>query len=229
MPASADGSDLYLSSGTWSLLGFESKAPVTGPEALAAGVSNERMGDGRYRPLKSCLGLWLLEQTMLSFPSRPKSRAGWTKLIATAARSRPPIVLLDVADSALFNPPDMRAAIDAQLKRHGGTPPRDLTGYVRLIGDSLACGHADAARTIARLAGRKFKRILIVGGGSKNRLLCQATADAAGLAVVSFSLEGAAVGNIASQLIALGAVPDLAAFRRHFAANLKQTVYQPRN
>jgi rhamnulokinase len=229
MPAAADGSDLYLSSGTWSLLGFESKTPVTGPAALAARVSNERMGDGRYRPLKSCLGLWLLEQTMLSFPSRPKNRAGWTKLIAVAAHASQPAVLLDVTDASLFNPSNMRAAIDAQLKKRGGSPPRDLTGYVRLIGDSLGRGHAEAVRTFERLTGRKFKRILIVGGGSKNRLLCQATADAAVLPVVSFSLEGAAVGNIASQLMALGAVPDLGTFRRHLAAGLKQTVYQPRN
>ena len=229
MPAAADGSDLYLSSGTWSLLGFESRTPVTGGDALAARVSNERMGDGRYRPLKSCLGLWLLEQTMLSFSLRPKNRAGWTKLIAAAARAPRPPVLLDVTDASLFNPPNMRAAIDAQLKKRGSKSPRDLTGYVRLIGDSLGRGHAEAARTFERLTGRRFKRILIVGGGSKNRLLCQATADAAGLPVVSFSLEGAAVGNIASQLIALGAVPDLATFRRHLAAGLKQTVYQPRS
>lgn len=229
MPAAADGSDLCLSSGTWSLLGFESQTPVIGPAALAARVSNERMGDGRYRPLKSCLGLWLLEQTMLSFPSRPKNRAGWTKLIAAATRAPRPAILLDVTDASLFNPSSMRTAIDAQLRQRGGKPPRDLAGYMRLIGDSLGRGHADAGRTFERLTGRKFNRILIVGGGSKNRLLCQATADAAGLPVVSFSLEGAAVGNIASQLMALGAVPDLVTFRRHLAAGLKQTVYQPRN
>ena len=78
------------------------------------------------------------------------------------------------------------------------------------------------------MTGRKFRRILIVGGGSKNRLMCQATADAAGIPVVSFSLEGTAVGNLASQLVALGMVKDLATFRRHLGGNLKQTVYTPR-
>ena len=77
------------------------------------------------------------------------------------------------------------------------------------------------------MTGRKFRRILIVGGGSKNRLLCQATADAAGIPVVSFNLEGTAVGNLANQLVALGAVKDLATFRRHLAGNLKQKVYAP--
>jgi rhamnulokinase len=83
-------------------------------------------------------------------------------------------------------------------------------------------------RAFEKMAGKKFKRLLIVGGGSKNRLLCQATADAAGLPVVSFALEGTAVGNLASQLIALGAVKNLATFRAHLGAGLKQTTYAPR-
>jgi len=228
MPARADGSDLYLSSGTWSLLGFESPVPVVGPGALEARVSNERMGDGRYRPLKSCLGLWLLEQTLPSFASRPRTAAAWRTLVASAARAPRPRLLLDVTDPSLFNPPGMRAAIDAQLRRNSGKPPRDLAGYVRLICDSLGRGHADAVRAFEGLTGRRFGRILMVGGGSRNRLLCQATADASGLPVVSLALEGAAVGNIASQLVALGAVRDLATFRRHLASGLRSTNYQPR-
>lgn len=229
MPAAADGSDLYLSSGTWSLLGFESDTPVLGEAARAARVSNERMGDGRYRPLRSSLGLWLLEQTLPAFSARPSSAAQWKKLIAAAERAPAPTRLIDVTDAALFNPPDMRAAIDAQLKKSGARPPRDLAGYVRLICDSLGRGHADAVKSFEQLSGRTFKRILIVGGGSKNRLLCQATADACGLPVVSYSLEGTAVGNIASQLIGLGVVRDIQAFRAHLARQLEATVYTPRS
>jgi len=228
MPAAADGSDLYLSSGTWSLLGFESDTPVLGEAARAARVSNERMGDGRYRPLRSCLGLWLLEQTLPAFAARPANAAQWRKLIALAEKAPAPARLLDVTDTALFNPPDMRAAIDAQLKRAGARPPRDLAGYVRLICDSLGRGHADAVRSFEELSGRQFRRILIVGGGSKNRLLCQATADASGLPVVSYALEGTAVGNVANQLIGLGVVRDIRAFRAHLARQLAATVYTPR-
>jgi rhamnulokinase len=78
-----------------------------------------------------------------------------------------------------------------------------------------------------RMTGKTFQRILMVGGGSKNRLLCQATADAAGIPVVSFNLEGTAVGNIASQLIALGAVKNLTTFRGHLGASLKKKIYTP--
>ncbi len=227
MPAAPDGTDLFLSSGTWSLVGFESETPVLGAEALAARISNERIGDGRYRPLTNVIGLWMLEGTLKDFASRPNNDREWNALITAAAKRPAPARLLDVADPAFANPPSMRAAIDRQLKKFRVTPPRDLAGYVRLICDSLGRGHAEAMRNFERMTGRRFKRILIVGGGSKNRLLCQATADAAGVPVVSFALEGTAVGNLASQFIALGAVKDLTTFRRHLGAGLKQTVYAP--
>ena len=228
MPASPDGTDLFLSSGTWSLVGFESDQPILGAEALAARISNERIGDGRYRPLTNVIGLWLLEGTMKDFASRPSDDRAWAALIAAAEKLPAPAALLDVTDPAFTNPASMKAAIDAQLKRRKLSAPKNLAAYTRLICDSLGRGHADAMRAFEKMAGKKFKRILIVGGGSKNRLLCQATADAAGIPVVSFALEGTAVGNLASQLIALKAVKDLPTFRRHLAANLKQTVYGPR-
>ncbi|MFA6287314.1 MAG: rhamnulokinase family protein [Opitutaceae bacterium] len=228
MPASPDGTDLFLSSGTWSLVGFESDTPVLGAEALAARIANERIGDGRYRPLTNVIGLWLLEGTFKDFASRPTNNAGWAKLIAAAEKLPAPAALLDVTDPALTNPKSMKATIDAQLKRRKLRAPRDLAGYVRLICDSLGQGHANAMRAFERLANRKFNRILIVGGGSKNRLLCQATADACGVPVVSFALEGTAVGNLASQLISLGSVKDLKTFRTLLGKSLKQTVYAPR-
>ncbi len=227
MPADPAGGDLYISAGTWSLVGFESDQPVLGPGALAARISNERTGDGRYHPLTNIIGLWLLEQTLKESASRPRNDTGWAALIKAAEKLPSPPVLLDLTDPAFANPTSMRAAIDAQLARKKAVRPRNLAGYTRLICDSLGRGHADAVRAFERLAERKFNRILIVGGGSKNRLLCQATANATGLPVVSFALEGTAVGNLASQLIALGAVKDLTTFRALLARDIKQTAYQP--
>ncbi|MBC8011424.1 MAG: rhamnulokinase, partial [Burkholderiales bacterium] len=194
MPASPDGTDLFLSSGTWSLVGFESDTPVLGADALAARISNERIGDGRYRPLTNVIGLWLLEGILKDFTSRPTNDAAWAKLITAAEKLPAPSDLLDVTDAALTNPKSMRAAIDAQLKKRKLPVPKNLAGYTRLICDSLGRGHADAKASFEKMSGRTFKRILIVGGGSKNRLLCQATANAAGVPVVSFALEGTAVG-----------------------------------
>ncbi len=229
MPADPAGGDLYISSGTWSLVGFESDQPVLGHAALTARISNERIGDGRYRPLTNVIGLWLLEQTLKDFTARPKNDREWTKLLAAAGKlpSAAGGAFLDVTDPAFVNPPSMRVAIDAQLKRRKLPSPKNLAGYTRLICDSLGRGHADALRAFERLAGRKFRRILVVGGGSKNRLLCQATADASGLPVHAFTLEGTATGNIASQLIALRAVRNLAAFRAVVARQLTPVMYQP--
>lgn len=225
MPASPDGNDLFLSSGTWSLVGFESDRPVLGAEAMAARISNERIGDGRYRPLTNVIGLWLLEGTLKDFASRPASDREWAALITAAEKLPAPAALLDVTDPAFANPVSMKAAIDAQIKKRRLRAPANLAGYVRLICDSLGRGHADAMRAFERMTGKKFRRILMVGGGSKNRLLCAATAREAGIPVVSFALEGTAVGNLASQLISLGAVKDLPTFRRLLGAKLEQKVY----
>jgi rhamnulokinase len=228
MPADPDGGDLFLSSGTWSLVGFESDRPVLGPEALAARVANERTGDGRYRPLVNVIGFWLLEGVMKAFPDRPQGENDRARLCAAAAARPAPKQLIDTTDPVFANPPSMRAAIDAHLRARHAPPPRDLAGYLRLICDSLGQGHANVKANFERMTGRRFRRILAVGGGSRNPRLCQATADAAGIPVVSYRLEGTAVGNLARQLIALGAVRDLATFRAGLARDLKGTVYPPR-
>jgi len=231
MPAAANGGDIFLSSGTWSLVGFESDQPLLGPAALEARIANDRTGRGEYRPLVNVIGLWMLEQTLKDFSNRPANDAQWAALIKQAAAlSSQPSALssqLEMNFAEFGNPPSMKAAIDAQLKRRKLPLPKNLAGYVRLICDSLGEGHAMAIRDFEKLSGRTFQRILMVGGGSKNSLLCQATANASGLPVVSFALEGSTVGNLANQLIALKAVKNLAEFRAALAPTLKQTIYKP--
>jgi rhamnulokinase len=196
MPTKPGGGDLFISSGTWSLVGFESDHPVLGPKALKSRISNERCGDGHYRPLTNVIGLWLLEQTLKDLSARPKNSREWKKLINDSGRLPAPAHLLDVEDPAFINPPSMRLAIDAQLKKRRLPVPRNVAGYTRLICDSLGQAHA--------------------------------TADASGLPVHAFTLEGSAVGNIASQLVALRAVRSLASFRELFARQLSPTIYLAR-
>jgi len=228
MPSNGKG-DLFLSSGTWSLIGFESPRPLLSPDAQNARISNERTGNGLFRPLTNIDGLFLLEQLMAEFAEHPKNDKDWAALVNAAEQAPAPAATLKLNDGSFTNPPSMRATIDAQLRKRKLTPPPcDLVGYARLIWDSLGQSHADSMRLFENLTGERFKRILIVGGGSKNRLLCQATADAARIPVLSFSLEGTAVGNLARQLIALGAVKDLGHFRQKLAAQLKTTTYTPR-
>ncbi|HEY5079036.1 MAG TPA: FGGY-family carbohydrate kinase [Opitutaceae bacterium] len=228
MPARPGGGDLFISSGTWSLVGFESDTPILGAEALRERISNERTGDGRYRPLTNVIGLWLLERTLREFSARPASGREWEKLMNAAELLPHSDHPLDTRDPSFANPPSMRAAIDAQLRKRRRPVPRNVAEYTRLICDSLGHAHAQALRVFERLVGRKFYRILIVGGGSQNRLLCQATADASGLPVYAFVLEGTAVGNIASQLVALRAVRSHSSFRESLAKRLSSRVYLAR-
>jgi len=227
MPTNGEG-DLFLSSGTWSLIGFESARPLLAPTAQKARISNERAGDGHFRPLTNIDGLFLLEQLMAEFADRPKTEKDWAALVSAAEAAEPPPATLRLNNGSFANPASMRGAIDAQLRQRKLAPPSTLVGYARLIWDSLARCHADSMRLFESLTGTPFRRILIVGGGSKNRHLCQATADAAAIPVLSFSLEGTAVGNLARQLIALGAVADLAHFRQTLAPQLDTQPYTPR-
>jgi hypothetical protein len=222
-----DRDSLLVSSGTWMLVGGVTEQPLLGEEAFALGVSNERTGTGGYRPNKTILGLWLLEQIIPSFDKRPQSDAEWNALIAAAEERPVPEVLLDTNDSALFNPEDMKAAIDGQLKAGGQRPPHDLPGYVALISASLGASLRDIARQFENILGREFGNIVIVGGGSKNRLLCQRMADFSRKTVTSYQLEASSVGNMAYQLLARGNLPSLEAFHDLIRPSLSTREYQP--
>lgn len=222
-----DGNSLLVSSGTWMLVGGLSDQPCLGDEAFSLGVSNERTGDGGYRPNKIVLGLWLLEQTIPAFDKRPASDAEWEALISAAEERPVPQHLLDTTDSALFNPTDMREAIDRQIRSGGGRPPEDLPGYVSLICASLGASLRDTAHKFESILGRQFANIVIVGGGSKNRLLCQRMADFSGLTVTSYNLEATSVGNMAYQLLAREEIPSLEAFHELIKPSLAPQSYQP--
>ena len=221
------GNDIFISAGTWLLTGGLTAQPAQGEAAYKLGVSNERDGLGGYRPNKILLGLWLLEQLASKLPNKPKSGAEWDAVTDQAADLPAPQVLIDCTDEALFNPEDMKAAIDANLSRQGGTPPENLPAYMRLICDSLARSVANTVEQFGEMTGEDFDNIAIVGGGSKNQLLCQRIADASGLPVTSYSLEGTSVGNIGYQLLGLGVIENLDVYRAKIAQGINKHVYRP--
>jgi len=222
------GRDIFVSAGTWLLVGGLTDQPAAGEAGYRFGVSNERTGDGGYRPNKILLGLWLLEQLLPGFGDRPANESEWSALIEGAEGKNAPGTLIDTGDRELFNPADMRAAIDANLKRQGVSPPGDLAGYTRLICDSLGRSVADATLKFGEMTGTEFDNIVIVGGGSKNRLLCQRLADFAKLPVTSYVLEGTAVGNIGYQLLGMGVVESMDAFRAVVGKGLNKRTFEPR-
>lgn len=122
----------------------------------------------------------------------------------------------------------MKAAIDALLEGQGAAPPGNLPSYIRLICSSLGRTVAATARRFQSMSGKDFNNIVIVGGGAKNRLLCQKMADYSGMPVVAYSLEATSAGNLGYQLAALGVVESLSAFHEILKKNLPQQTYQPR-
>lgn len=222
------GNDILISAGTWLLTGALTRQPATGDEAYALGISNERDGQGSYRPNKILLGLWLLEKVLPAYEKRPASDAEWQALIEAAEDCPAPSVLIDTRDENLFNPQDMHAAIDHNLKRQGSAIPTTLAACTRLICDSLGSSVANAVTKFTHMTNTPFDNIAIVGGGSKNRLLCQRIADFSRLTVTSYNLEGTTVGNIGYQLLGLGRIDNLDTYRQIIANNINKHTYKPR-
>lgn len=213
----------YISCGTWSLVGVELPAPVLSAESRTANFTNEAGIDGTIRYLRNVMGLWLLQESLRAWggPDLPP-------LLAEAAEVPPFRSVVD-PDSPEFLPPgDMPARIAAYCERTGQDAPRSRAETVRCVLDSLALGHRAAVRQAARLSGREVDVVHLVGGGSRNELLCRLTADACGLPVIAGPVEATALGNVLVQARAFGVVKDLGEMRALVAGTQRLRRYEPR-
>ncbi len=210
----------FLSSGTWSLLGVELPQPVVTPEALDANLSNELGVAGTTRLLKNIMGLWPLQQCREAWAAAGKSYS-WDEIIALAEAARPFVAVIDPDDPRFFAPGDMPAKIAAFCRETGQRAPETPGEFARVILEGLALKCRLVLESLERVTGRRLRVINMVGGGTRNRLLCQWTADACGRPVVAGPVEATAAGNVMVQAMAVGAVQDLAeardVIRRSFA------------
>lgn len=217
----------YLSSGTWSLLGLELDRPILGEEARQAGFTNEGGVAGTYRFLTNIMGLWLLQECR-----RAWARAGhdWTyeELVAGAAAVTAPDVVIDVDDPAFLHPDNMPAAIAAQLQRTEQPMASEPAALVRAILDSLALAYRMALQQAERLAETRVETVHVVGGGARNGLLCQLTADACGRPVLAGPVEATALGNVLAQAMGTGELANLAEARAVARRSADVTLYVPR-
>ncbi len=219
----ANGDDwAFVSCGTWSLVGIEAPRPCTSASALRANFTNEAGVGNRFRLLKNITGLWLLQRLLLSYPGASAADA------VHAARSAPPWRSLINPDWPGFaNPSDMRAAIRAFCRRTGQPVPRGLGPLARCIIESLALRHARVIAELAALTGRPIRRVHLVGGGARNALLCQLTADCCGLNSLAGPAEATAIGNTLVQAMALGAVDSLESVRAVTRRSFPVRLYRP--
>jgi len=199
----------YISSGTWSLAGLELSAPVLTEESRLANFTNEAGIDGTVRYLRNVTGLWLLQECLRCWgsPSAAGTPDSLESLLVSAAAVPALRFVIDADDPVFLPPGDMPARIVSWLSARGLPAPSGPAEIVRCILDSLALAYRRALLAAQSLSGRHADVVHIVGGGSRNELLCQLTADAVGLPVVAGPAEATALGNVLVQARALGAAP----------------------
>ena len=217
----------YVSCGTWSLVGLELDRPVLTEASREANFTNELGVDATVRYLRNVMGLWLLQECQREW-ARAGLPADLETLLFDARRIAAFSQVVDVDDPRFLPPGDMPARIAAVCRESGQTPPQSQAETVRCIVDSLALAYRRAVREAQELSGREVDVVHLVGGGARNQLLCQLTADACGLPVVAGPVEAAALGNVVVQARAAGVVggglPDL---RRLIAASQPLRRFEP--
>jgi rhamnulokinase len=200
---------LIISSGTWSLIGKLVRKPITGPEAMAANVSNEG-GIGNIRLLKNCMGTWLVQELRRVWRARDGREMDWEEMNRLTEQGTPFAAFLDPDDPGFYNPQNMETAIAEYCRRTAQQVPPDRGTMLRTVYESLALKYRAVAEQIAAVSGKPNKVIHIVGGGSRNVFLNQVAANACGVRVVAGPEEATAVGNAMVQAMALGLIGSLA-------------------
>lgn len=218
----------YLSSGTWSLIGLELNAPVINDASYEANVTNEGGVYGTFRLLKNVMGLWLGQQCRATWRSAGQeySYDDLTRLASDAEAFRS---LIDPDDPAFLPPGDMPARITEFCQRTGQPIPETPGEFMRAVYESLALKYRWSLERMTALSGRSYERLHIIGGGTKNRLLCQMTADALGRTVIAGPVEATALGNAIVQLIALGEIGNLTQAREILSRSVETVRYEPRS
>jgi sugar (pentulose or hexulose) kinase len=217
----------YISCGTWSLVGVELDQPVLTEASREANFTNEAGIDGTIRYLRNVMGLWLLQESVRTWADAGQP-ADLAALLDGAARVPPLQAVIDPDDPVFLPPGDMPRRIAEACRRAGQPAPQDPPAVVRCILDSLALAYRRAIRQVQELSGQQVDVVHVVGGGSRNALLLQLTADACGLPVVAGPTEAAALGNILVQARVLGAAPgDLDGMRALLRATQPLGRFEP--
>lgn len=247
------GSFAYISSGTWSLVGTELSAPVLSDEARAANFTNELGVDGTVRFLANIMGMWVQQECLREWAalgdeaSGASGRVDWPLLDAQTEAAQPARYLLDMSSPGLMAPgamvervrslwipgPGASSADEAGAGSGGqqasGVDSRERATVLRAITDSLALAYRRAIRRTSELSGTRPEAIHLVGGGSKNRLLAQETADATGIPVIARPIEATALGNMLISLRAIGSASGtLMDLRAISQASSALETYEPR-
>jgi rhamnulokinase len=221
-----DRASVYLSVGTWSLVGIEADEPVTTDAAFRANLTNEGGVAGTFRILRNVTGLWLLHECRRVWAEAGRTY-GFSELVELARSAPAHGALIDPNAPAFTEPGDMPARIASFCEESGQEAPRGDAATVRCILESLALKHAEAVDVLARVTGRELRDLHVVGGGANNRLLCEWTAAAAERPVLAGPAEATVVGNLLVQALALGEISSLAEGREVVRRSFEPDTYEP--
>lgn len=224
-----EGSDpLWLSSGTWSIMGIETHEPIRRPDAFAARCCNELGVDGTVRFLKNIAGLWLIQECRRQW-SLDGDKLSFGEMAELAEAATPFSAFIDPDDPVFSSPGDMPEKIREWCRKSGQTVPEDKGSILRVATESLALKYRVVFENFCKLSGKRFTRLHAGGGGIQNEFLAQATANALGIEVTAGPIEATSCGNLIVQMIATGHVADLEAGRTLIRNSFDFPVYTSQN
>lgn len=219
----------YLSSGTWSLFGIEIKAPIVNDTVKKYNFTNEGGVFDTIRLLKNIIGLWLLQRCKFQWEKElgDVPEISYDNLTKEAEKEEPNRTIIDVDDPAFMNPKNMVEEIQNYAKRHNLKVPETRGQISRCVFDSLVVKYKKTLAELEEITGKKIDTLHIIGGGSKNALLCQLTASELGVKVIAGPVEATAIGNILMQGYASVIVSNLSELRKIVKNSFEIIEYLP--
>ncbi|MBS4207985.1 rhamnulokinase family protein [Bacillus sp. FJAT-50079] len=219
---------IFMSVGTWTLIGMEVENPVITEAAFHNGFTNEGTSEGNYRFQKNATGFWILQQLRKDWQNNGQALnyEQENAMIKTAKKSH---TYIDPDDSLFFNPSSMTVAIEQYCKRTKQTPPTNQQEMLRCIIESMALKYAKTIANLEEITRKKAEVIHIGGGGSQNEILCQFLANATGKRVIAGPVEASSIGNGLSQLRAIGEIASFKEGRDLVARSFCKKEYMPQD
>ena len=214
---------LFISTGTWCIMGMLSEKSLVSEEAYRLGITNEMTVDGKFRPSKNLMGLWLVQQLREAFGGIHS----YSDIDQLVEKENPSMYLIDPADEIFYHPQNMEAAFDQYLDIAHQVKLRNAGEYYRCAYDSLVASFKKSLHDFEQLRGKPFECVHLTGGGSQSEILCRLTANAVNLPVIAGPVEGAAIGNLLVQACSLGHFTSFAEGREYIRKSFNTVVYKP--
>jgi rhamnulokinase len=227
IPMQGEG-NLWLSSGTWSIMGIESAVPITTPAALKLGFCNELGIDGSIRFLKNIGGLWLIQECKRQWELEGEA-LNFAAMAALASEAKPFLAMIDPDDASFSSAGGMPDKIRAFCEKSGQAVPQTHGEILRVATESLAMKYRMIHDQICELTGMRFERLHAGGGGIQNEMLSQATANALGIEVIAGPVEATSCGNVIVQMIGSGDLPDVQTGRQLIRKSFEFRTFKPQD